>query len=355
MKTLRVNLSEDSYDIIIGKNLLAQLNENLRKFFTGKKVMIITDDNVEKLYANKVKEVLLVDGYEVEIFAFPHGEESKTLETCAKAYEKLIDFKFSRSDLIIALGGGVVGDLAGFVASTYLRGVKFVQIPTSLLAMVDSSVGGKVAVDLPQGKNLVGSFYQPKLVLIDCEMIKTLSDKFFNDGLGEVIKYGLIRDKNLFDKLIRFKDKEELLENLTEIIYTCCNIKREVVENDQFDTGERMILNFGHTLGHAIEKVHGFSEVTHGEGVCLGMNIITKLSEEKGLTKVGTQKQIEEILRKYNLPYEIELNKKNEILESMMIDKKNLNGSLNLILLKDIGECFIEKSDISFFDTLFEK
>ncbi len=353
MKTLRVNLLEDSYDIIIGYNLFDKLNENIKNIFIGKKVMIITDDNLERLYSKEIEKIIENGGYEVDIFSFPHGEESKTLETCTKAYEKLIEFKFSRSDLIIALGGGVVGDLAGFVASTYLRGVKFVQIPTSLLAQVDSSVGGKVAVDLPQGKNLVGSFYQPKLVLIDCNMLKTLPEKFFNDGLGEVIKYGLIRDKELFEKLMSFKNKEELKENIHEIIYTCCNIKREVVENDQFDTGERMILNFGHTLGHAIEKVYGFSKVTHGEGVCIGMNIITNLSEEKGLTNKGVSDKIKEILVKYELPYDISLDEKSQIIEAMSIDKKNLNGNLNLILIKDVGECFIHKSDISYFDTLF--
>ncbi|MDV2934331.1 3-dehydroquinate synthase, partial [Enterococcus faecalis] len=170
-------------------------------------------------------------------------------------------------DLIIALGGGVVGDLAGFVASTFLRGISFIQIPTSLLAQVDSSVGGKVAVDLERGKNLVGSFYHPELVLIDPNMLGTLPEKYFNDGLGEVIKYGCIKSKELFEKLEGFENKEDLKENIGEIIYECCNIKREVVEYDEKDLGERMILNFGHTLGHAIEQIYNYETYSHGEAV----------------------------------------------------------------------------------------
>ncbi len=353
MKKISVNLGKDSYEIFIGFDLIKNLGEYIKDIFKGRKVLIITDDNLEKIYIDDVKSILTKKGYDVDIFAFKHGEESKTLETCQEAYEKLVEMKFSRSDLIIAFGGGVVGDLAGFVASTYLRGVKFVQIPTSLLAQVDSSVGGKVAVDLPQGKNLVGSFYQPKLVVIDCDLLKTLPMKFFRDGLGEVIKYGFIKDNTLYEKLINYKSEKDLMANIDDIIYTCCDIKRIVVENDQFDTGERMVLNFGHTLGHAIEKVYGFSKITHGEGVCIGMNLITRLSEEKGLTKIGTSAKVETLLRKYHLPYNIDFNEKQQILEAIGIDKKNLDGSLNLILIFDVGESFIYPSSLEFFDELF--
>lgn len=352
MKKLYVDLNSNSYNIIIGYDILKDIGAYIKNIFNGKKILIITDDNIENIYANKIKENLINLGYITKVFSFEHGEKSKNLDTCKMAYDKLIDMKFSRSDLIIAVGGGVVGDLAGFVASTYLRGVKFIQIPTSLLAQVDSSVGGKVAVDLPQGKNLIGSFYQPKLVLIDCDVLNTLPSKFFNDGMGEIIKYSMIKDKNLYTKLLNFNNKDELLENIEDIIYTCCNIKREIVQNDEFDTGERMILNFGHTLGHAIEKVYGFDKITHGEGVCIGMNIISKISEKKALTVIGTQLQIKKILQKYDLPYNIELNKIDEIKEAIKIDKKNLNQKLNLILLKNIGECFIYKSDINFFDDI---
>ncbi len=353
MRKINVNLGKDSYEIFIGFDIVKNLGSYVKEVFSGKKILIITDDNLERLYIEYVKDILTKASYEVDVFAFKHGEESKTLETCKGAYEKLVDMKFSRSDLILAFGGGVVGDLAGFVASTYLRGVKFVQVPTSLLAQVDSSVGGKVAVDLPQGKNLVGSFYQPKLVVIDCDLLKTLPIRFFKDGLGEVIKYGFIKDKFLYEKLVRFKDIDDLFSNIDDIIFNCCDIKRQVVEYDQFDTGERMVLNFGHTLGHAIEKVYGFSKVTHGEGVCIGMNLITKLSEDKGFTKTGTSLKVETLLRKYDLPFEIDLSEKQQIMEAMGIDKKNLGGSLNLILISEVGESFIHASDLGFFDELF--
>ncbi len=352
MKNIRVNLDEKSYNIIIGHNILDDLCDKIKDMTKSNKIMIITDDNIEKLYLKKVSDILVKGGYEVSSFAFEHGEKSKNLDTCQRAYEKLIEKKFSRSDLIIAFGGGVVGDLAGFVASTYLRGIDFIQIPTSLLAMVDSSVGGKVAVDLPQGKNLVGSFYQPKIVVIDCNVLETLSDKFFKDGLGEVIKYGLIYDKDLFDKLAKFKDKSELLEHIDEIVYRCCDIKRKVVEIDQFDTGERMVLNFGHTIGHAIEKVYGFDTITHGNAVCVGMNLITKISEEKGLTEVGTTKEIIDILNKYELTSNVDIKDKEQIFEAICIDKKNINNALNIILIKKVGESFIYKTDVSFFESL---
>ncbi len=353
MKKINVNLGKDSYEIFIGFDLIKNLGNYVKEVFNGRKILIITDDNLEKLYIANVRSILTTSGYEVDVFAFNHGEESKTLETSQMAFEKLVDMKFSRSDLIIAFGGGVVGDLAGFVASTYLRGIKFVQVPTSLLAQVDSSVGGKVAVDLPQGKNLVGAFYQPKLVVIDCDLLKTLPTRFFKDGLGEVIKYAFIKDKALYEKLNNYRDTDELFANIDEIIYTCCDIKRQIVENDQFDTGERMVLNFGHTLGHAIEKVYGFSKVTHGEGVCIGMNLITKLSESKGLTKVGTTQKVEKLLHKYNLPFGIDLSEKQQLLDAMGIDKKNLDGALNLIIISDVGESFIYATDLSFFDELF--
>ncbi len=352
MENIFVNLGENSYNIKIGYDILKYTNDNIKGLFKGKKILIITDDNLDRLYCDKLIDNLSNE-YIVDKFVFEHGEQSKNLDVCKDAYDKLIEMQFSRSDLIIAFGGGVVGDLAGFVASTYLRGVPFVQIPTSLLAQVDSSVGGKVAVDLPQGKNLVGSFYQPKLVIIDCDLLKTLPEKFLNDGLGEVIKYGFITDNELFEKLSNFENRDELQKNIDDIIYTCCCIKKDVVESDEHDTGIRMILNFGHTLGHAIEKVYGYSKVTHGEGVCIGMNLITKISEEKNLTKTGVANKIENILKKYDLPFEIGLKDKEKILEAIKIDKKNLNGNLNLILIEDIGKSFIYKSDASFFENLF--
>ena len=225
----------------------------------------------------------------------------------------------------------------------------FIQVPTSLLAQVDSSVGGKVGVDLERGKNLVGSFYQPKRVIIDPNVLNTLEDRFFKDGLGEVIKYGLIRDKDLFEKLESYKDKREVLENIEDIIYTCCNIKRIVVERDEKDLGERMILNFGHTLGHAIEKYYDFKSYTHGEAVAIGMYNIAKLTEEKKLTENIYSEKIKNVLIKYDLPYEVNIEEKDEIINTISLDKKNMGKVLKVILVREIGNAEIYDTNLEFF------
>ncbi|ONI43589.1 3-dehydroquinate synthase [Candidatus Epulonipiscium fishelsonii] len=350
MKTLKINLGENSYPIYIGKGILENIGELIGEHLdNNKKLYIITDTSVSNYYLDKVINILKSSQYEVGFSVVPAGEKSKDISILPGIYQDLVNFNITRSDAIVALGGGVVGDLAGFVASTFLRGVKFVQIPTSLLAQVDSSVGGKVAVDLKEGKNLVGSFYHPKLVIIDPNVLKTLEPKFISDGLGEVIKYAFIKDYNLYKLLLEFKDMNELLDNISDIIFTCCNIKRIVVENDERDTGERMILNFGHTLGHAIETVCGYETYTHGQGVAIGMYQITKLSENKGLTDKGVSNKILELLKKYDLPYDMPNVPMADILNVMTIDKKNLNSKLNLILLKKIGECFIYQGNIDFF------
>lgn len=369
LKILNVNLGENSYPIIIDKGLRYSFGEKIRSIFSGKKIGVITDKNLESLYGNHIKDNLEQQGFEVRIISIEPGEKSKSFFTLPEIYNELLDFKLTRSDLIVAFGGGVVGDLAGFVASTFLRGVEFVQIPTSLLAQVDSSVGGKVAVDLEKGKNLVGSFYHPKMVLIDIEILSTLPERFFYDGMAEVIKYGCISSKELFEKLEGFKDKEELMDNIDDVIYTCCDIKRDFVEKDEKDTGERMKLNFGHTLGHAIEKYFNYETYTHGEGVAIGMYDITLLSEKLGLTEAGVAERIKNILTKYELPYECDLSENNLneeqsseeiltnkegldnniLLETIMLDKKNINNSLNIILIKNIGECFIHKTTQEFF------
>ena len=353
MRKLKVNLKDRSYEILIEKDLKKDFGKHIKNVFKGEKICVITDDNLNSFYGNSIKEALESEGFLVNIVSIIPGEKSKNFDTVIPIYDKLLDFNLTRSDLIVAFGGGVVGDLAGFIASTFLRGVKFIQIPTSLLAQVDSSVGGKVGIDLPKGKNLVGAFYQPSLVLIDTKILETLPDKFLNDGMGEVIKYAFIKDKGLFKMLSNFKDKNELLENIDEIIYTCCDIKRQVVENDEKDTGERMILNFGHTLGHSIEVNYGFESYTHGEGVAIGMYAITKISEDLALTKPKTAEKIKDLLVKYNLPFETYKKIDNEdIKKSISSDKKNLKGSLNVILIKDIGESFIYKTDVNFFNNL---
>ena len=300
---MTVDLKKHSYPIYIERGILKEAAERIAEVYQGSKIMIISDDRVYSYYGEALKKNLS-EKYECAETVIPHGEPSKAFETLPGVYSSLLEAKISRSDLVIALGGGVIGDLAGFAASSYLRGVRLVQIPTSLLAQVDSSVGGKVAVDLPEGKNLVGAFYQPSLVLIDPLVLNTLKERFINDGMGEVIKYGCIKDADLFSTLESHSSFEDLKEELPAIITRCVDIKRMVVENDQFDTGERMLLNFGHTLAHTIEQHFHYQRESHGEAVAIGMYQITRIAEEKGLTPKGTAERIQKVLKTYGLPFE---------------------------------------------------
>lgn len=345
---LRVDLKEKSYNIFIEKGLLDRIGELVKNISRAQKITILTDGNVHSYYGEKVKRSLMDKGYEVKNIVLKAGEATKSFNTLPGVYNELLDFKMTRSDLIITLGGGVIGDLGGFVASSFLRGIDFIQIPTSLLAQVDSSVGGKVGVDLERGKNLVGSFYHPKAVFIDPNVLDTLEDRFFKDGMAEVIKYGCIKDAEFFYKLKSYKNKDVVMENIEDIIYKCCDIKRDTVEKDEKDKGERMLLNFGHTLGHAIEQHYHYSKYTHGEGVAIGMYEITKISETIGITKRGTSNAIKDILVQYGLPYKMDI-KKEEVLEAITLDKKNLDKNLNVIILKELGVSFINKTTVEFF------
>ncbi|ONI46199.1 3-dehydroquinate synthase [Candidatus Epulonipiscioides gigas] len=350
MKTVIVNLAENTYPIYIEPSLLQSSGFFIKRHLPNtKKIFMVTDRNVAKYYVQNLKDILTKEGFEVHFKILKAGEKTKNISVLESLYNELAKAKITRSDAVLALGGGVIGDLAGFLAATYLRGVKFIQVPTSLLAQVDSSVGGKVAIDLEMGKNLVGSFYHPALVIIDPNVLETLDKRFLRDGLAEVIKYAFIKDKNLYDKLNNFKNLEELEKNLSDIIYTCCDIKRAVVESDEKDTGERMILNFGHTLGHAIETVCGYETYTHGEGVAIGMSEITKLSEDFGFTEYGTYDKIVSLLKKYELPTQMPEVNKQDILKVIELDKKNIDQNLNVILLKEIGKSYIYKTNTSFF------
>ena len=343
---LIVDLKERSYPIIIAKGLIDKISEKVKNVYKGKKIFILTDENVNKYYGKKVVSALS-EYFDVKLVSLKAGEETKNFNTLPMVYNELLDFNLTRSDLIITLGGGVIGDLGGFVASSYLRGIDFIQVPTSLLAQVDSSVGGKVAVDLERGKNLVGSFYHPKAVLIDPEVLNTLDNRFFIDGMAEVIKYGCIKDKMFFEFLYEMENNSDVIDNMERVIHKCCDIKRIVVESDEKDKGERMLLNFGHTLGHAIEQYYNYTKYTHGEAVAIGMYEITKISEAKGLTVKGTAERIKEILIKYNLPYKMDVNIE-EILDTINLDKKKLGKSLNLIILKEIGNSEIYKTTTEF-------
>ena len=344
---LTVNLGENSYPIFIENGIIKKSGEHISQIFSGQKIMIVSDDNVFPLYGQQVMDSL--KDYECHSLVLPHGEPTKNFQSLPKIYTAMLDAKLTRSDLVIALGGGVIGDLAGFAAASYLRGIKLVQIPTSLLAQVDSSVGGKVAVDLPQGKNLVGAFYQPKMVLIDPDVLNTLPEHFIKDGMGEVIKYGCIKDGSLFDRLCAHSSFEDLKTELPEIIARCVDIKRIVVEADQFDTGERMLLNFGHTLAHTIEQYYNYERESHGEAVGIGMYQITLMAEEKGLTGSGCADQIKKALEIYGLPSSCGL-PVTDLTKAITLDKKNLNGKLNVVLLKELGSSYVYPTDISFFN-----
>ena len=353
MKIINVDLTTNKYDIVINEGIIKNVGKEIKHIYKGSKIAVVTDENVYDIYGVTINESLNNYGFEVDFIIIKPGEKSKSIEVLNYVYTKLISFKITRGDLLIALGGGVTGDLAGFAASTYLRGVDYVQIPTTLLAQIDSSIGGKVAINLKQGKNLIGSFYHPKKVLIDPEVLNTLPDKFIKDGLGEIIKYACISDVNLFNLLIDIKIREDLNEKIEDIIFTCCNIKREIVEKDELDTGIRMLLNFGHTLGHAIENYFNYEMYTHGEAVSMGMYYITQKSEELGYTEPGTSEKIREILLNFNIDYTLPKVNMEEIKKLVYLDKKNISENINLILLKKIGEAFIEKTPIENIDKFF--
>lgn len=344
---LTVHLGADSYPIFIENHILKHAASYIKEVFTGKRILVVSDDHVFPLYGQALMDSLS-DSYECTSLVLPHGEETKNFQSLPLLYDAMLQAKFSRSDLVLALGGGVIGDLAGFAAASFLRGIKLIQIPTSLLAQVDSSVGGKVAVDLPQGKNLVGAFYQPSLVLIDPTVLATLPEHFIADGMGEVIKYGCIRDRELFAQLAAAGSFEKLQDILPDIIYRCVDIKRKIVEQDQFDTGERMLLNFGHTLAHAIEQYYQYKRESHGEAVSIGMYQLTRMTEEKGLTTPGTAERILKLLDAYRLPHACGL-PADTLTTAITLDKKNLNNKLNLVLLKEIGESYLYQTSADFF------
>lgn len=347
-----VDLKEHGYPIYIERGVLGKADEKIKEVYSGKRIFIISDDNVFSYYGEQLKRTLSRE-YMCSEIVIPHGEPSKSFDTLPEVYAALLKERITRTDLIVALGGGVVGDLAGFAAATILRGVPFVQIPTSILAQVDSSVGGKVAVDLPQGKNLVGAFYQPKLVLIDPDVLDTLPKRYIVDGMGEVIKYGCIKDAVLFEKLEEYGSFDNMKKHLTEVISACVDIKRQVVEADEFDMGERILLNFGHTLAHTIEQHFHYERESHGEAVAIGMYQITRIAEEKRLTKAGEAERIRRVLEMYGLPVRAHL-PADCLTDAMKLDKKTLDAKLNVVLLHEIGNAYTYPTDTGFFAGEYE-
>ncbi len=338
---IRVNTGKP-YDILLGQGLLKDAGALIRIVHKkGQRALIVTDSNVGPLYAKTVSDSLVKAGYRVvSVLTFPAGEKHKRLETVSHMYTALAKGQFDRSDIIVALGGGVTGDMAGYAAATWMRGIPFVQIPTSLLAQVDSSIGGKTGVDIKEGKNLVGAFLQPLLVIADIDTLSTLPKEYVTDGMGEVVKSACIRDAELFELLE--KDNDFSPELLTEVVRRCMLVKSRVVENDEHESGERKLLNFGHTLAHALEKHLNYEGISHGCAVAVGMAAITAASERRGLTETGTAKRLCALLAKFGLPT-IGPAPLSAYLDGVKLDKKCAGGQVDLVLIDRIGSAFCHR------------
>lgn len=349
---MQVNLKDYTYNITIEKGSLESLSAHLKTVYSGEKVAVVSDSHVAPLYGERVISLLKAGGFDAKLFVIEAGEQSKRMNTVLTLCSEMLGFGLNRGHFILALGGGVVGDITGFVASILYRGVPYAQIPTSLLAQVDSSIGGKVAVDLPEGKNLVGSFYHPRFVLIDPTVLKTLPREFLIDGMAEVVKYGAILDGPLFEKL----SKEVTLDGFDafaeEVIERCLAIKKAVVEEDERDTGRRMLLNFGHTVGHGVEKCFNYETYTHGQAVAMGMAVACEIGEKTGKTPKGTSEKMKEVLQKFGLHTSLPPLDKSVLLAALSGDKKNIGRELHLILLDEIGAADIVPMSIEALEKL---
>jgi 3-dehydroquinate synthase len=339
MKKLSIDLADRSYDILIGRNFLSRLGDHLSHLKTARRALVVTNPVINKLYGKILSEGLQSAGLNVECVEIPEGETHKTLQDAQTVYDHLIENQYDRNTLLVALGGGVIGDLTGFIAATFLRGVPYIQIPTTLLSQVDSSVGGKTAVNHPQGKNLIGAFYQPRLVAIDLDTLDSLPPDEFRAGMAEIIKYGVIEDPKLFDFLE--KNSKKILDQDTEcletIIETSCAIKAKVVERDERESSYRMVLNFGHTIGHAIEALTEYSQFKHGEALAIGMIYAAKLSCQLGRCSETVVQKIEALVKQYGLPSRLPEFPVDEYIETLYRDKKAHDKNIRFILVKDIG------------------
>ena len=343
-KILNVELADKSYPIYIGSDLLSS-KSLLSDHIQGKQVMVVTNTTIAPLYLEKLKDAL--SDFNVESVVLPDGEEFKTLETLNKVFDALLKAKFDRSSTLVALGGGVVGDITGYAAASYQRGVNFIQVPTSLLSQVDSSVGGKTGVNHELGKNMIGAFYQPKAVIIDVDTLDTLSDQEYSAGMAEVIKYGLLGNADFFSMLetniesIMARNKDLIIE----IIFNSCKDKASIVALDEFERGKRALLNLGHTFGHGIENAFGYGNYLHGEAVSIGMVMAAKLSMDEGYLSNEDAIRVESILSKADLPISIKKSIGSEtLIEAMSLDKKSIDGKIRLVLLKALGDSYLTDS-----------
>ncbi len=343
MRTIKVTASK-SYEVMIGTGLLNSLGQHLLPIFKKTcKIAIISDSNVWPIYGKITEKALIDAGFSVVNFVFSAGESSKTADTYLQILNFLAKNHLTRSDAVLALGGGVTGDMTGFVAATYLRGIRYIQVPTTLLAMVDSSVGGKTAIDLPAGKNLVGAFYQPCLVLCDLDTLHTLPESVFCDGCAEVIKYGVLYDRTLFDHL----SAKGLDFDRETVIARCIELKRNVVAEDEFDTGARQKLNLGHTIGHGIETQSNFS-ITHGQAVAIGMAIVSKAGCK------AIYDELCNLLKKFKLPATTVFSA-NQLYTSALSDKKRAGSTVNLIIPREIGHCEIVPTPVENLESFIEE
>jgi len=337
MQKITVALPGRSYDILIRRGLLDRAGVEIRAVLpNARRLAVVTDSNVAPLYAEPLLNSLAGAGYTCRLFVIRAGECSKNAGELSRLWEDFMAFGLTRTDGVVALGGGVTGDLAGFAAATALRGVAFVQVPTTLLAQVDSSVGGKVAIDLAAGKNLAGAFYQPKLVLMDPDVLDTLPDAVFADGMAEVMKYGCIADGDFFRTLEQAPSRDAVMERIEEVLATCCAIKRDVVVEDELDTGARMALNFGHTLGHAYELAGNYQTWTHGQAVAAGMVRAAELGVALGITPPELPGRIAGLVRALGLPEKIACTRA-QYEAAVGLDKKGAGESITLILPDKVG------------------
>lgn len=339
MKSVRVSASRE-YDVIIGDGILCNAGDYIKSVVgDGVKLAVVTDDIVDGLYGESLSDALC--GFETVKYVFKNGEESKNIRTYGEILEFLADNKITRTDVVVAFGGGVVGDMAGFAAATYLRGIQFIQIPTTLLAMVDSSVGGKTAIDLDGGKNLCGAFWQPSLVICDHTLLRTLSDEMFACGMAEVIKYAVLGDRELFDTLL----DGDVRQDPEDVIARCVEMKRDIVDLDERDTGVRALLNFGHTAAHGIEKLSDY-KIPHGTAVGMGMVIAARGAACIGMCAHEVVDEIITVLRLYGLPTDCPYSAE-ELFLGALSDKKRSGDSITLVLPKKTGKCVLEKMEIS--------
>lgn len=338
MKKIHINASKE-YDVLVGNGLLAAAGSYLSETIPVCKAVIVSDDHVFPLYGSILLESLNQAGYETVEFVIPHGEASKNLTTYGTLLEYMGERQVSRKDLVIALGGGVVGDLAGFAAATYQRGIPFVQIPTTLLADVDSSVGGKTAVDLTAGKNQVGCFYQPSLVLCDIDTLTSLPEEEYRNGCAEIIKYAVIGNKALYERILA----KPVSAQYEDVIATCIAMKGEIVSQDEFDTGKRMLLNLGHTFGHAAETLSNYT-IPHGQAVAMGLSLITKAAARRAICDENSKNHILELIEMYHLPTELPYSA-SDVYKISRNDKKGMGEKITMVVPEGIGACRLMKID----------